>query len=203
MTGPLISGGHTSADGSSGGHETRARCPAARWILGLVGFFGYLIPGALFAMVVLKLLDAVGVDTSVAMNFGILLSVPVFAAWRGSTVAALVRPGEVVVRNRWRTTVVPLGDIEAVEVGTSLTYALVGVGMSIWYLFSSYSAVDPDLFDQSDMLLIRRRGHKRLLAVSATLGMGLHVDAMQPFFEALDAAGHPIEPQGGGEQAAS
>ena len=139
------------------------------------------------------LLETTGVEIPVSVQLGIVLAFAVLAAWRGSTVSAIVRPTEVFVRNRWRSVTVPLGEIEAVETGASVPYTTINVVDYVRYQFSSDSAMAADMLNPSDLLKIRRRGHRRRLPVYATLGMGSYVDDMQPFLTALAAAGHAVE----------
>ena len=115
--------------------------------------------------------------------------------WRGATVSAAVRPDGVSVRNRWRRVLVPFGEITAIEVRQSVTYGILGVGLSVWHLFGpSYQALDVDgLVGETHLLMIGRRGHRRRLPLSATLGMARHPDEMAPFLEALAAHGHRAE----------
>ncbi len=176
-------------------HEIRAESPTGRRVLAFVGFLGYLIPGALAMFAVGSIVDAAGVETSVAIRLAVFLAIPLLAAWRGATVSASVRPTDVVVRNRWRRVDVPLGEIEAVEVGTSAPYFLLALVLSVRDTFTSSDVelVDDDDLDLPDMLKMRRRGRRRRLPMYATFGMAADSDAMRPFLDALAATGHGVD----------
>ncbi len=194
MSGALVGGGGVFGTRSIGDSAVVARCRLGRWQLGLVGFFGYIVPGLLVAIAVDHLVDAVGSETTLGIRLAIAAAVPVIAAWRGATVSAAVQRDAVRVRNRWRTVVVPFGEIEAVEVRSSALYGVLGFALSIYELFSTdYAAVRASELTRSDLLAITRRGHRRRLPLYGTLGMARDLDAMQPFLAALAAAGHPVD----------
>lgn len=170
-------------------HDVEAQVRLGRVQHGLVGFFGYLIPGAVAALAVLNVIDALDIEPSRAVRLCIYLVLPVVAAWRGATVALTVRQDAVVVRNRWRTVTVPFGEIERIERGESMLYGPLQVITSIFMNVRGYSAFDTDAATSSDMLFVERRGHRRRLPAYATLGMAFHVEKVRPLIAALEAHG--------------
>jgi hypothetical protein len=136
------------------------------------------------------------VDVSSAVILGIAALFTLVAVWRGATVSTAVRPDGVRVRNRWRQVTVPFSEIVGVEIRSSLAYGFVGVLLSLWLTFRpDYSAIDADALDRAggtDMVMLRRSGHRRMLPVAATMGMARHFDEMQPYFDALAAHGHEV-----------
>ena len=179
------------------GHTKRAaRCRQGRVVLAVVGFIGYLVPAVLAAMGMDALIEAAGAEPPRALGLGVMIGVPLLAAWRGATVTAAVGPTDVVVRNRWRRVSVPLGDIEAVEVGTSGPYFLLTFVLSVRDTFASADdqLIGDDDIDLAQMLKIKRRGRRRL-AVYGTLGMSGDLDAVRPFLDALAATGHAVDLQ--------
>jgi hypothetical protein len=173
--------------------EVRARCATAKWAIGIVGFFGYLFPAALVGLALGRLVDATGVPTTMLTRAVVLLAPLAVVVWRGARVTAAVRPDGLYIRNRWRSTLVPFGDIERIEAGTSIAYSLVGLVVSIRLIGSGYFAPQPEFLGNADMLLVTCRGRRLPRSVSATLGMAMHLEAMEPFLDALAAAGHPVQ----------
>jgi len=175
-------------------HEVRAESSSGKRMLTSIGTLGYLILGILVASAIHVVVEAAGATMPFWVGLGVGLAIPVVAAWRGATISATVRPTDVVVRNRWRTEVVMVGEIEAVEVGTSAPYILLTLAVMVRDLFSTS---DDDVIDDDDeelpkLLKIRRRGRRWRLPVYATFAMSVDPAAMQPFLDALAGIGHEV-----------
>ena len=175
-------------------HEVRAESRSGKWMLTSIGSLGYLVLGILVVFAIGGIAEAAGVTMPTAVVPAVGLAIPAIAAWRGATVSAAVRPTDVVVRNRWRTEVVLVGEIEAVEAGTSAPYILLTSAMMLRDLFTMS---DDDMTEEGDealpnLLKIRRRGRRWRLPVYATFAMSADPAAMQPFLDALAAIGHEV-----------
>lgn len=192
---------------SAGSSLVAARCATARRRHLYVGLLGYLVPSVVLAISVRELVRSLGGDLSLPVLGLVTVAILAIPLWRGATVAAVVRPDGILVRNRWRRIVVPWDRVVSVEIAMSGSYSTLDLAEDLRALFTSEPTPGVEEFEQqNDVLKITRRGRRRRLPVYATLGLTLHLDTMQPFLDALEAHGVSVDrtrPSGRDDEPAS
>jgi hypothetical protein len=192
---------------SAGSSVVAARCATARRRHIYVGVLGYSIPSVVLAIGIRELVRRLGGDLSLPVMGMVIVSILAIPLWRGATVAAVVRPDGLLVRNRWRRIVVPWDRVVSAEIAMSGSYSTLDLAEDLRALFTSEPTLGVEEFEQqNDVLKVTRRGRRRRLPVYATLGLTLHLDTMQPFLDALSAHGVQVvrtQPSGADGEPAS
>ena len=116
----------TLPGGDSSGVAAKSTGP--RWALTATGFVVYFVLGVFVAMAIEPLVGAF--TFPVRLAFGLVPAV--VAAIRGATVAAVVKPDGLYVRNRWRQQTIPwseVGSVDEVEFAWGPFLAVVALGV--------------------------------------------------------------------------
>ena len=180
----------TLPDGDSSGVAAKSTGP--RWALAATGFVIYFVLGVFVAMAIGPL--AGGFTFPVRLAFALVPAV--IAAVRGATVAAVVKPDGIYVRNRWRQQTIPWSEVRSVDESASIGYTVVLSIRTLYWMFGpAHHHYGEHVEFGSSLLTVHREGHRLGIPLYATLGhpMGPH---QEPFRAALTAADHPVHALG-------
>ena len=180
----------TLPGGDSSGVAAKSTGP--RWALTATGFVVYFVLGVFVAMAIEPLVGAF--TFPVRLAFGLVPAV--VAAIRGATVAAVVKPDGLYVRNRWRQQTIPWSEVGSVDESASIGYTVVlSIRTLLWMFGPSRHNYGHHVRLGSSLFSVHREGHRFGIPLYATLGhpMGPH---QAPFRAALTAADHPVHPLG-------